>query len=195
MKHFYFLFSVFVLNCVVVNAQEIISPGKNIKVELTNEKSSEDNLYGRIYFRILYKDDSEYVEVLPNSLLGITRDDQQFTDNLSLVEESDAVTIHDRYQMLCGKRKLCENFGTEKVFSYKNSVDQPLDIVFRVYNDGVAFRYTFPNHSDSLVNITGEATIYVLPDSTFRWMQPFNDVYEDFFPFSKTGLSEKKEQI
>jgi hypothetical protein len=132
--------------------------------------------------------------VLPNSPLGIIRNDQRFVDNLSLVEESDAIVIHDQYEMLCGKRKMCENFGTEKVFIYKNPDDQPLDIVFRVYNDGVAFRYTFPNHSNSLVNITGEATTYVLPDSTYRWMQPYNNVYEDFFPFSKTGLSRKKEQ-
>ncbi len=77
--------------------------------------------------------------------------------------------------MITGKRKNCENFGTEKIFSYKNSNSQPLDIVFRVYNDGVAFRYDFPNQSDSLVNITSEATTYVLPDSTYRWMQPYSD--------------------
>jgi hypothetical protein len=194
MKHCYFLFSVFVLNCLAANAQEIISPGKSIKVELTNKKSSDDNRYGQIYFRILYKYDLEYVEVLPNSPLGIIRNDQRFVDNLSLVEESDAIVIHDQYEMLCGKRKMCENFGTEKVLSFKNSNNQPLDIVFRVYNDGVAFRYTFPNHSDSSVNIAGEATTYVLPDSTYRWMQPYNNVYEDFFPFRKTGLSRKKEQ-
>jgi len=194
MRHFCFLLSFFVLNCLAANAQEIISPSKKIKVELTNKKSSEDNRYSQICFRILYKDGLGYVEALPNSPLGITRNDQRFTDNLSLVEESDAIVIHDQYEMLCGKRKMCENFGTEKVFIYKNSDDQPLDIVFRVYNDGVAFRYTFPNHSNSLVNITGEATTYVLPDSTYRWMQPYNNVYEDFFPFSKTGLSRKKEQ-
>jgi len=69
-----------------------------------------------------------------------------------------------------------------------------LDIVFRVYNDGVAFRYVFPDKSDSLVNIAGEATAYVLPDSTSRWMQPFNLSYEDFYPLNKTGLSNGKGQ-
>jgi hypothetical protein len=96
--------------------------------------------------------------------------------------------------MICGKRKLCENFGTEKVLNYKNSNNQPLNIVFIVYNNGVAFRYIFPNRSDSAVNIISEATTYVLPDSTYRWMQPYNDVYEDFFLFSKSGKSEKNEQ-
>lgn len=76
--------------------------------------------------------------------------------------------------MVCGKRQLCENLGTEKIFSFQNSNHQPLNIVFRVYNDGVAFRYVFPNQSDAKVNIISEATTYVLPDSTSRWMQPYD---------------------
>ncbi len=194
MKQFCILIIVFVLNCITANAEDIISPNKHIKVELTNINSSVDNNYCQLYFKILYKEDSEYVEVLPNSPLGISRADQQFVDNLILVKESKVKVIHNKYKMICGKRKICDNFGVEKVFSYKNANNQPLDIVFRVYNDGVAFRYVFPNHSDSSVNITSEAITYILPDSTYRWMQPYNNVYEDFFPFSKTGLSRRKTQ-
>jgi hypothetical protein len=194
MKNIYILLSFFVLNVYIINAQEIVSPNQNIKVIVSTKKTSNEMASGQVFFKVMYKKNSEYVEVLPNSTLGISRTDQQFVDDLVLVKESKAKRIHDKYQMICGKRKDCENFGAEKVFSYKNSNDQPLDIVFRVYNDGVAFRYTFPNHSDSLVNVTGEATIYVLPDSTCRWMQPFNDAYEDFFQFSQAGLSKKKEQ-
>ena len=150
-KYLVFFFSVIVLNTFTLNGQEIVSPNKNIKVVIT-EKTS-----GQVYFRIMYKDDSKYVEVLQNSPLGISRKDQQFVNSLSLMKESKAREIHDKYLMITGKRKTCENFGTEKVFSYKNSNNQPLDIVFRVYNDGVAFRYVFPNHFDSLVNVTSEA--------------------------------------
>jgi hypothetical protein len=142
----------------------------------------------------MYKKGSAYVEVLPNSFLGISRKDRQFVDDLNFVRESKAKVVHDKYQMICGKRKLCENFGTEKILSYKNSNNKLLDIVFRVYNNGVAFRYAFTDHSDSLVNVTSEATTYVLPDSTYRWIQPYSIAYEDFFPFSKTGFSQKKEK-
>ncbi|MDP3682368.1 MAG: glycoside hydrolase family 97 N-terminal domain-containing protein, partial [Ignavibacteria bacterium] len=177
-----------------INAQEIISPDSNIRVILCIKKTSDNQSFGQVNFRILYKKKSKYVEVLANSPLGISRADQQFVDNLRFIGESKATKIHDKYQMICGKRKLCENFGTEKIFSYKNSNNQPLDIIFRVYNDGVAFRFRFPNHSDSSVNITDEATAYVLPDSTYRWMQPYTEAYEDFFPFSKTGEGGKKEK-
>ncbi len=193
-RYLLFVFSVFVLNIYTLNAQEILSPNKNIKVILVTKKISDNNTSGQVFFRIMYKKNSGYVEVLPNSPLGISRKDQQFVDNLMLVKESETKPIHDKYTMITGKRKDCENFGAEKVFSYKNSNDQLLDIVFRVYNDGVAFRYEFPNHSDSLVNITSEATAYNLPDSTCRWMQPYSIAYEDFFPFSKTGIGKKKKE-
>jgi len=194
MKHIFTIIFFFVLNIFVINAQEIVSPNKNIKVVLVTKKALNEKTFGQIFFRVMYKKDSDYIEVLPNSPLGISRKDQQFVDNLSFIRESKAIKIHDKYQMICGKRKLCENFGTEKVFSYKNPNNKLLEIVFRVYNNGVAFRYTFPDYSDSLVNITSEATTYVLPDSTSRWMQPYTEAYEDFYPFSKTGLSGKKEQ-
>lgn len=185
----FFLF--FLLSSFVIKAQEILSPNGKIKVVLNlPDKNSSHNLF----FKALYKIENKFVEVLPDSKLGINRIDEQFTDNLRFIKESKPVSIHDKYEMICGKRKICENFGTEKVFSYKNSNDQPLDIVFRVYNDGVAFRYIFPNQSDLEVNIISEATTYILPDNAYRWMQPYDVSYEGFFPFRKTDSITHKGQ-
>ncbi|MDD5184974.1 MAG: glycoside hydrolase family 97 protein [Paludibacter sp.] len=194
MKHIQFLILLFITTLFTLNAQEILSPNKNIKVVLQSKKTFGNLSSGQIFFKILYKNGSKYVEVLPDSPLGLSRADQQFTDNLKLIGESKAVAIHDKYEMICGKRKICENFGTEKVFCYTNSTNQSLNIVFRAYNNGVAFRYIFPNHSDSLFNIINESTCYVLPDSTCRWMQPFEISYEDYYPLNKTGLRTEKNQ-
>lgn len=194
MKNIYLLILLYLSTSFAVNAQEVLSPNKNIKVILASKKTMDKSSFGQVYFKILFKNGSEYVEVLPNSPLGILRSDQRFDDNLNFIGASKAVAIHDKYEMICGKQKTCENFGTEKVFSYINTAHQPLSIVFRVYDNGVAFRYVFPNHSDSLVNITSEATSYVLPDSTSRWIQPFEISYEDFYPLNKTGLSTRKNQ-
>jgi hypothetical protein len=188
---FFFLFSFSI--SLAGNSQEIVSPNKQIKVVISAQKASDNKRGYLVYFKVLYKKGSEYIEVMAKSPLGISRKDQQFTDDLRLVGESGIREVHDKYEMICGKSKQCENFGREKIFSFKNSDEQPVDIAFRVYNDGVTFRYIFPNHSDS-VNIIGEATTYILPDSTYRWMQPYNIGYEDFFPFNKTGVSTHKEQ-
>jgi hypothetical protein len=184
-----FLF--FILSTFILNAQEIISPDGKVKVVLN---LPEKNAVHHLFYKVLYKIENKFTEVLPDSKLGINRADEQFADNLHLIATSKPVSIHDKYKMVCGKRHECENFGTEKTFSFENSNHQPLDIVFRVYNDGIAFRYTFPNQSDSKVNVISEATTYVLPDSTSRWMQPFNLAYETFYPLNKTGLNINKYQ-
>ena len=194
MKHFYLLISLFTSISLAINSQEVFSPDKNIKVELVSKMTSDKTSFGKVYFRVLYNMNSEYLEVLQNSPLGIIRDDQRFTDSLKFVGESKALKIHDKYEMISGKRKSCENFGTETAFNYLNSNNEPLRIVFRAYNNGVAFRYEFPNKSDSIFNISDEATTYVLHDSTYRWMQPYDISYEGFFPVSRTGESARKNQ-
>ena len=80
-RYIVFVFSVFVLNIYTLNAQEILSPNKIIKVILVTKKISDNNTSEQVFFRIMYKKDSGYVEVLPNSPLGISREDQQFVDN------------------------------------------------------------------------------------------------------------------
>ena len=187
---FLFFFSM----SLAIIAQEIVSPNKFIKVVISAQKASDNKAGFPVYFKVLYKSGSAYIEVIKSSPLGISRKDQPFSNDLRLVGESGIKEVHDNYEMICGKRKQCENVGREKIFRFKNSNDQPVDIAFRVYNDGVAFRYIFPDHSDSTVNIISEATTYNLPDSTYRWMQPYSIGYEDFFPLNKTGLSTHKEQ-
>ena len=172
-------------------AQEVLSPDKKIKIVVEMQPTSQRGL-GQAYFKVLYqKSNGNYIEVLPASPLGIVRADQQFVSNLKFIGVSKSVVIHDKYEMLIGKRRLCENFGTEKTFSYQNASKQPLNITFRAYNNGVTFRYIFPNRSDSIVSITGEATGYVINKGTARWMQPYDKSYERFYPLN-TGESDEK---
>lgn len=194
MKCIYLLLSLFISTAFTINAQEMVSPNKKIKLIITSKKVSGENSFGQVGFKIMYQNKSGYVEVIPNSALGIVRNDQQFTDNLKFISESKSTAVNQKYEMICGKRKWCDNFGTEKVFKYVNSNNQPLNIVFRVYNDGVAFRYEFTGKSDSLVDIIDETTTYTIASGTNRWLQSYTDSYEDFFPFSDTGKREDNKQ-
>lgn len=177
-----------------INAQEIVSPNKNVKVILFSKKGIDEKSFGQVYFKILYKKKSQYIEVMPSSPMGILRDDQQFTDNLKLVSESEAKEVNQKYEMISGKQKWCDNLGIEKTFKYVNSNNKPLDVVFRVYNDGVAFRYEFTDKKDSVVNIIDERTTYVFPSATNRWLQTYTDSYEGFFPFSDKVKTDDNKQ-
>lgn len=177
------------LYCTTVIAQEITSPNKKIKVLLNVPKNKTG-----VYFSVVYTNGKTSTTVLPQSPLGIVRDDESFTDNLKLVNVSDPQYIHEQYTAVSGKRKDRENFGSERVFKFKNSNSKSLNIIFRAYNDGVAFRYEFPDSSSTPVNITGENTAYVLPEGTQRWMQPFEPSYEGFYPETTTGKGDKNQE-
>ncbi|HEU5397158.1 MAG TPA: glycoside hydrolase family 97 catalytic domain-containing protein, partial [Verrucomicrobiae bacterium] len=44
-----------------------------------------------------------------------------------------------------------------------------LRITFRAYNEGAAFRYTFPGNAGSEIHLTGETSEFRFPPNTFGW--------------------------
>lgn len=93
--------------------------------------------------------------------------------------------IRDHYNQLTihlgkGQRANAMTAGYDKRFSYE------MDVEIRAYDEGVAFRYHFPEQNNGLfLNITGERTAFVLPQGT----QAF---YEEWAqgPYHKISLAE-----
>ena len=76
--------------------------------------------------------------------------------------------VKDDYQMLSGKRSRCVNEANE----YRCG-----NMLLRMYNDGIAFRYEGSKQSQPA---------YRIPEGTRRWMQQWCDSYEGFFPLATT---------
>ena len=83
--------------------------------------------------------------------------------------------------MLSGKRTKCENLGSE----YSAALSPNIDVILRVYNNGIAFRYRLHDLSDA--EIPAEKTAFRIPEGVNRWMQQWCDSYEGFFPLSTTA--------
>ncbi len=86
------------------------------------------------------------------------------------------------YRMLQGKRLQCSNEANEYVCQSRSSKDAQL--VLRIYNDGLAFRYEYKNLKEQ--KPFEEQTVYRIPEGTRRWMQQWTDAYESFFPLDTT---------
>ena len=84
--------------------------------------------------------------------------------------------VKNDYWMLTGKRLHCTNEANE----YRCG-----NLVLRVYNDGIAFRYEYSNLQNQ--KHPDEHTAYIIPEGTTRWMQQWSDGYEGFFPMSTTA--------
>ena len=60
-----------------------------------------------------------------------------------------------------------------------------MDIVIRAYNEGIAFRYHFPETANSLfLHITGERTSFAMPDGTMAWYEEWAQGGYDKRPLS-----------
>jgi len=143
----------------------ITSPDKNISVHfhISDDKNA---LYSIKYDDIL---------IMQNSKLGIVREDEDFSRNLSLESVSDIEAVEDDYEMLQGKRSKCSYAGNKRVFHLKNASGKRIDIIFQVSNDGVAFRYYFPEKSDDVKKIAEEVSSFNFLPGTMGWVQPMTN--------------------
>ena len=89
------------------------------------------------------------------------------------------------YQMKEGKRLHPKNVANEYVCEYADKNGKPVQLVFRLYNDGVAFRYELSGLKGD--QLKDEQTVYTIPEGMKRWIQQWSDGYEGFFPLTTTG--------
>ena len=85
--------------------------------------------------------------------------------------------VKEDYRMLTGKRLACSNEGNE----YATTLGEGVKMVLRLYNDGIAFRYEYPEAWKG-----SDPTVFRIPEGTRRWMEQWTDSYEGYFPLSTT---------
>lgn len=115
------------------------------------------------------------VEAIETSKLGLVRSDGDYTRALRLSSASGIESLAGQYETLVGKRRINRYVAKQQVFHLSNGAGKPLDIIFRVSNDGVAFRYYFPGQSADIKQITNEVSSFNFPGSARGWLQPMAD--------------------
>lgn len=146
------------------------SPNEKIVVKIFEDQGENS---GSWHLQINYSDNEKVSEVIPKIDLGISRSDQKFSNELTLLNAGKPVLINEKYSMLHGKRSERSNLANEVVFSFENPSKAKLNLIVRAYNDGVAFRYEFPEKEGTFV-VNDELTAYNIPDSTTRWLEEFD---------------------
>lgn len=113
--------------------------------------------------------------ILEQSKLGIVRSDYDFTSGLKMDSVSAVGVVSEKYNLLHGKRLNCIYNANKRIFYLSNSSKKIIEIIFQISNDGVAFRYHFPEHSDQVVKVYKETTSYNFDISTKSFLQPCPD--------------------
>ncbi|MBV6446046.1 MAG: Glucan 1,4-alpha-glucosidase SusB [Ignavibacteriaceae bacterium] len=165
-----------------MHAQELKSPNGNLRLELMMSRG------GIPYYTLNYKDKP----VVKESRLGvIVKDDAGFTEKLSQFTDPTFSEFNETWQPVLGEVKEIRNHYNEMKVPFKSmETGKEVVIVFRIFNDGLGFRYEFPeSENQRYFIIMGEKTEFTIPgDHKTFWIPGDYDSNE--YPYMTSKLSE-----
>jgi Glycoside hydrolase 97/Glycosyl-hydrolase 97 N-terminal/Glycosyl-hydrolase 97 C-terminal, oligomerisation len=165
-KHCKILLGIMVLLFAGENAtsQQVIisSPDKRIAVSVFIEKDR------KVYYTV----SAGGKEVVQPSRLGLVREDEDFSAGLKWINTSAAGLTSDDYSILTAKKSRISYRAARRTVYLQSAGGKKINIIFQVSNDGVAFRYYFPESSPALYKIKEEVTSFHFSESTRTWLQP-----------------------
>jgi len=161
------------------------SPDSSLKATISLENHSDDSQGGTLFYQVEVKSDDGYKVVVKPSPLGLITDQEDLANQLELHKKSKKKCIDEEYEMLSGKQRICHNYTNERTFTFTNPAGAHLVLDFRVYNDGIAFRYELPGEGER--TIEKEETGFSIPASAKVWIptydiiSPTQPAYETFY--------------
>jgi alpha-glucosidase len=144
----------------------INSPSGNLKTIVTTDGKN-------VFYSIVTLSNGTETVVLPASPLGLERSDASFYNNLVVDSLTREAEISDSYTMITGKQRQLSYKAHEATLYLSNSSKHKLQIVFRVFNDGVGFRYVFPEKLNNKVSVLAEKTGFNIPVTADGWISPY----------------------
>ncbi len=174
-KSIFIFFILLVLNACekpIETSWELLSPDGTIKVTVSNIKKDSATL---LSYHVERVNGEILTEVITESPLGLIRKDNPFYENMKFVSEEKKDNVEDAYTLKTGKALQVTTSSNEMTLQFTNDAEQPINIVLRTYNDGVAFRYQFPNKDSAVYTITEELSGFAVPQQK-TWMQPYDSV-------------------
>ena len=182
MKNFVLLLLGFVLiscNPSIKNESTIKSPNGEIAVEFDLTAD------GNPFYKVEFKNET----IIDSSFLGFEfKDADKLSANLELVK-TESTSFNETWQMPWGEQIDVVNNYSELKVELKETVEpnRKVNIVFKVYDDGLGFRYEFPqqdNWTEAL--ITEENTEFNLTEDYKTFWTPGDwEIYEHTYKTTK----------
>lgn len=127
--------------------------------------------------------------VIDTSILGFEFKDVKALGEGMKILKTEGQTINETWDMPWGEKRYVENQYNElKIFlQEKERPGRKLNVIFRIFDDGLGFRYEFPEQEEmDTVIITDENTQFNLSGDHKVWWQPGDwDIYEHLYNTTK----------
>jgi alpha-glucosidase len=125
--------------------------------------------------------------VIQKSPLGLQRDDQDFQSSLAFDRAEQIETHREHYELFAGTQPQVDHHVNHQTLVFHNSANVAIELELAASDEGVAFRYKFPDASKDVRTIQSEQTGFTIPANARGWMQPYHaagqytPAYEDFY--------------
>jgi len=176
------VFSIFLLSC-SSNRKTFFSPDKSVVVNFETDEES-----GAVFYSVLCGEK----ELIAKSRVGlVTKGELIPTDNLKIISVNESA-VNETWKPVYGEKDLIvDNYNQyEVVLADKNSTDKTFTVVFRIYNEGVAFKYEIPKQQNlNKIEIEAELTEFILPTDA-----PAYVTYATQGEYQKINISEIKKE-
>lgn len=158
------------------------SPDTKLQVEVFQNENDKS-----LSYQVKIKKGNTSAIAIEPSPLGIDREDQSFHKELKFKSLQGPEFMVANYTMITGKQKSNHAEANQMILNFENANGSPVQLIFKVYNKGIAFRYLFPGQSDELLTVTHEYSGFNLPQEGKKWIHPYDTIapwspaYEQFY--------------
>lgn len=171
----------FLFSGIIVQAQSILSPSKNISLEfkLSNE--------GKPTYKVVYKTK----EVIKESTLGIVLKDNQALETGFSVLKQEVKSVNEPWNPVLGEQATIQNKYNQVIYYLsQKATNRKINIIFKVYDEGIAFRYEFPKQEYlNYFIISDEKTEFNLVENHKAFWIP-GDYDSQEYAYNETKISE-----
>ena len=180
------LTSFFVSTFIPIVAQEQASPNGNVVVSFSLNKQ------GVPFYKISYKNKP----VIKESSLGfLLKGSESLTENFKILD-AQKTNFKETWQPVWGEETEILNHYNELLVSLEQTTSlRKMNIRFRVYNEGVGFRYEFPQQKELTYFVISEelSQFAMAGDHTAWWIPGDYDTQE--YDYTECKLSQIREQM
>lgn len=179
MKQFFSILLIFAIN--VLHSQNIQSPSKNIELQFSVSAD------GKPAYAVNYKGKT----IVKQSTLGMQlKEMPAFESGFSIVN-SETKLVNEPWQPVLGEVAVIQNkYNQITYFLDQKETGRKMNVVFKVYDEGVAFRYEFPRQEKlNYFIISDEKTQFNLTGNHKTFWIP-GDFDSQEYVYNETKLSE-----
>ena len=161
-----------------MTAAEITSPNGEITLNV------DVNSQGQPYYNLSYKGKP----VITDSRLGLAAKEAKFTDKFKILS-TDTASFNETWHPVWGEYEDIVNHYNQMLVKMENTNGLLMNVCFRVFDDGMGFRYEFPRQDKAnYLAVENEVTEFNFPADNTMWVIP-GDYDTDEYLFTETRLS------